>query len=94
MEATKDRDRLELVNSILFGLGALGKSVGGWVQWLSNPSIMNNFSEEELEEMNKTITDFVKSFIEYDIKITKEGIKKGIDKRRAQRKPTRGTLYV
>ena len=57
MEATKDRDRLELVHSLIFGLGALGKSVGGWVQWLSNPSIMNNFSEEELVEMNSVDAD-------------------------------------
>jgi len=75
-EAGKDRDRLELVHSMRFGLIALWNSLSGWMRWINNPDVMAKFDQEELNEMNKTITDFVKSFIEYDIKITKQGIQK------------------
>jgi len=87
LEATKDRDRLALVHSIRFGLGALWNSLSGWMQWINNPGITAKFNQKELEEMNQTIIEFVKSFIDYDIKITKMGIQKGL-KERAQRAPS------
>ena len=95
LEETKDRDRLELVRSLRFMLGALGTSLAGWMQWISNPDTMTVFSKEELEEMNKTIMGIVKSFIEYDIKMTNEGFQKGIKERRStERKTAERVLYV
>ena len=95
LDASKERDRLELIQSMGFVLRALWNSVQGWMQWISNPGITTRFSQEELEEINKTITDFAKSFIEYDIKMTKEGIQKGIkERRRAQRRPSERAIYV
>ena len=86
LEATKDRDRLQLVHSIKFSLGALWNSLAGWINWINNPSIMTKFNQEELAEMNKTITEYTKSFIEYDLKITKRGIQKGLKERPATRR--------
>ena len=84
LETSKERDRLELIRSMGFVLRALWNSVQGWMQWINNPDIMTKFSQEELDEMNKTITEYVKSFIEYDVKISKQGIQKGIDRRRTR----------
>jgi hypothetical protein len=69
--------------------------LNGWIQWISNPDAISKFNQEELEEMYKTITNLVKSFIEYDIKITNEGIQKGIHERRSsQRRRTERVFYV
>ena len=97
-EANKDRDRLELVHSMRFGLLALWNSLSGWMRWINNPDVMTKFDQEELEQMNQTITDFVKSFLEYDIKITKQGIQKDV-KEIAEDRSSRaghapGRLYV
>jgi len=94
MENIEDRDRLELVRQTRFALGALTQSLVGWMQWLDNPGIMSKFNQEELEGMNKTIRDFVKSFIKYDIKMTNEGIHKGISEMGDQRKIPERSFYT
>jgi hypothetical protein len=45
---------------------------------------MSNFTKEELEEMTQTILGMVEKFVEYDIKITDEGMRKGVAKQREQ----------
>ncbi len=77
-----DQDRLELVRVIRFSLGALNQSLHGWMQWVSSPEIMSNFTKEELEEMTKKITGIVEQFITYDIETTNTGILKGLNKQR------------
>jgi hypothetical protein len=77
-----DQDRLELVRVIRFSLGALNQSLHGWMQWVSSPEIMSNFTKEELEEMTKKITGIVDQFITYDIETTNTGILKGLNKQR------------
>lgn len=77
-----NQDRLDLVRIERFALGALGQSLAGWMQWINSPVIMSNFSQGELEDMVKTFVEMVEAFIEFDIKITKEGILKGLVKRR------------
>ena len=95
MDASKDRDRLELVRSMRFVLGALVQSLAGWMQWINNPDIIGIFDKKELEEMNITITDFVRSFIEYDIKMTKKGLEKGVKERKnTQKRSQERTFYV
>lgn len=88
LESAKDRDRLELVRSIRFALNSLWGSLSGWIQWINDPNVATRFNWEELEQMNKSIIDFVKSFIEYDIKITKQAIQKGIKERVESRERT------
>ena len=78
--ANPDQDRLELVRVMRFSLGALIKSLHGWMQWVSSPETMSNFTKEELEEMAKKIACIVDQFITYNIEIGKTGILKGLDK--------------
>ena len=60
-EKAKDRDRLELVRSTWFMLGALQRSLVGWLQWVKNPEMMVKFSKEELEEINSNIAKFARA---------------------------------
>jgi hypothetical protein len=50
----------------------------GWTQWVSNPDIMTIFSQEDLDKMTKTLSEFTRSFVEYDLKMTSLGVKKGL----------------
>ena len=77
------QDRLELVRVMRFALGALGQSLGGWMQWVNSPEIMSSFSQEELEEMARTVTGMIEKFIEYDIEMTNKCTRKGLEKQRA-----------
>jgi len=86
---TPDQDRLDLVRVMRFAFGALGQSLAGWMQWINSPEIMSTFTRDELEEMARTLTGMVERFIEYDIKITEEGMRKGLAKRKAAREGVR-----
>jgi hypothetical protein len=69
--AKQDRDRLELINSMLFSLHALNQSVHGWQQWIQNLNFMSQFSVNELQEMEAGLVSTVRKFIEYDLDVTK-----------------------
>ena len=78
LEEAKERDRLELVRSLRFMLSALQRSLLGWMQWVNNPDIMTRFSQEDLETMNKKLSEFTRSFLEYDLEATKLGAQRGL----------------
>ena len=78
LEEAKERDRLELVRSLRFMLSALQRSLLGWMQWVNNPDIMTRFTQEDLEKMNKKLSEFTRSFIEYDLEATKLGAHRGL----------------
>jgi len=86
---TPDQDRLDLLRVMRFTLGALGQSLAGWMQWINSTEVMSNFTQEELEEMERTIMEMVDHFIEYDIKVTEDGVRKGLAKRRVAREAVR-----
>lgn len=94
LEKIEDRDRLELVRSTRFMLGALERSLIGWMQWVGNPGIMVKFSQEELEEISSKISKFVRSFIEYDLEITKLGFQKGLKAKKKKERETTENRYV
>ena len=96
LEKTDEKDRLEYVRSIRFMLGALQRSIMGWMQWINNPDIMTRFTKEELGEMNKRIAEFTRAFIEYDLEITKKGEEKGLEASRRARGRTgrREVIYI
>ena len=95
LERAKDKDRLEHVRAIRFMLSALQRSIWGWMQWVNNPDIMTRFTNEELSEINKKMTEFTKSFIEYDIEITKKGEEKGLEiSRRSIATRGREEIYI
>ena len=78
LEEAKERDRLEYVRAIRFMLSALQRSLLGWMQWVNNPDIMTRFTQEDLESINKKLSDFARSFIEYDLEATKLGAQRGL----------------
>lgn len=78
LEKAKERDRLELVRSLRFMLSALQRSLLGWTQWVNNPDVMTRFTQEDLEDMNKKLSEFTRSFIEYDLEATNLGAQKGL----------------
>ena len=80
-EEEKDRDRLELVKSTLFLVRVLQRSMWGWMQWLNNADVMARFSQEELEKINKRLSEFTRSFIDYDLEVTKLGERLGLKSR-------------
>lgn len=70
--STKEkRDRLEVVNSMLFALDLLERSLNGWRLWVRNLSLMSQFTLEELVEMEITLEKQIQTFIEYDIEASK-----------------------
>lgn len=87
LEEKKDKDRLDYIRSMWFVLGALHRSLTGWMQWVDNPDIMTQFAKEELDGINQKLTEFTRSFMEYDLEITKKGEEKGLGaKRRVERR--------
>lgn len=94
----KDRDRLEIINSILFTLNALERSVIGWKSWIRNLSIMSRFTVEELEEIDEALRKQVETVIEYDIEATKRWKDKfpiiRIARRRVREREETQGLYV
>ena len=78
LDETKEKDRLELVRSLRYILSILQRSLFGWTQWVNNPDIMSIFSQKDLEKMTKRLSEFSKSFLEYDLEMTALGAKKGL----------------
>lgn len=86
----KEQDRLDLVQSMRFSLYALHRSILGWMNWVNNPDIMASFKQEELDEMNKRLTEFIRGFIEYDIDITEKGADRNLAAQKARREAEEG----
>lgn len=89
LEKTNEMDRLELVSAMSFMLSALQRSLLGWMQWVNSPEIMVRFTREDLEKMNKQLSSFTRSFIEYDLEATKLGAQRGLKTRKAVKKKKR-----
>jgi hypothetical protein len=68
----KERDRLEVINSILFTLNSLERSIHGWRSWIRNLSIMSKFSIDELKEIDEALHKQAKNIIKYDLEATKK----------------------
>ena len=64
---------------------------------MSNPEIMTRFTQEDLEKMSKKLSEFTRSFIEYDLEVTKLGAQRGlkaIKKVKKKKEGTPETFYV
>ena len=72
LSSKDEKDRLEAINSILFSLNVLERSLSGWKFWVRNLSLMSHFSLEELKNIEDTLQTHVKPFIEYDIEATEK----------------------
>ena len=86
LEQAKERDRLELVRSMRFMLSALHRSLLGWMHWVNNPDMMTRFRQEDLEKMDKKLSEFARSFIHYDLEATKLGAQRGLKARKKAKK--------
>jgi hypothetical protein len=82
LEEVEQKDRLELVRSMRYALGALEMSLTGWKGWVNNPDVMTRFTPAELGEMNEKLFEFARSFVKYDIEATKLGVQKGLKARK------------
>ena len=71
LSSKKQRDRLEVINSILFSLNAMERSIQGWRTWIRNLSIMSQFSLDELKEIDTTIQYQAEKIVDFDITSTK-----------------------
>jgi len=70
LASRKEEDRLELVNAMVFALNAIDRSIHGWRSWIQNLQLMSKFSEDELREMKKGLTEKAEEFIKYDTEVT------------------------
>lgn len=89
LSAVEEKDRLDLVRSIRTSLVLLSRSLRGWGRWVNNPNTMAVFSQEELEKIDKTLSKFAESFIEYDIEVTELGLEKGLKRETVDREQIR-----
>jgi hypothetical protein len=76
LSSKEKRDRLEVINSLLFTLNILERSIQGWRAWIGNLSVMSQFSLEELTEIEQSLEKQTQGIIEYDVEATKKWIDK------------------
>jgi hypothetical protein len=48
------------------------------MQWVNSPEIMARFTQEDLENMNKKLSEFTRVFVEYDLEETKLAARRGL----------------
>jgi len=72
LASKKGEDRLELVNSMIFTLNAIDRSIHGWRSWIQNLPLMAKFPEEDLREMTEGLIKKAQEFIEYDVQVTEK----------------------
>ena len=70
LASEEGKDRLKVVNSILFSLNALERSIRGWKSWAGRINIMSRFDLDELQEIDEALRQQAKTIIEYDMKAT------------------------
>ena len=63
-------DRLSVYSSLIKFNSALFESVRGWDSWLRNPTFMETFSLEKLNQIFSGFKETTLSFLEEDIKWT------------------------
>ena len=68
----KDRDRLEIINTMIFTLNSLDRSIRGWRGWIQNLTFMSRFTTKELQAIEEGLLKSVRTFIENDIDVTKK----------------------
>ena len=71
LSAKEKKDRLEIINSIIFAITVLERSIWGWKQWVGNLSLMSEFTSEELGEIEQSLNKQIQPFVEYDVEVTK-----------------------
>jgi len=70
IQETKVKDRLDVCAAMGFMFAVLQESVNNWLKWLSNPTIMKEFSEEELKEFYDIVRKTSIELLEIDYNST------------------------
>ncbi len=70
LSSKKGEDRLEMVNTMIFALNSIDRSLHGWRSWIQNLPLMSKFNEEELRQMRDGLLQKAQEFIDYDTKVT------------------------
>lgn len=86
------KDRLQTTASIFTLHGSIAASLNGWAQWLTNPSVMNQLTKEELEETFQVFKKLAEEFLDLDFKMTSSVLKK--QKKKKRKKKVRGESYI
>lgn len=73
LASKEKRDRLDIINSLIFSLNILNRSVHGWRRWVRDLSLMSQFTLDDLVEIEEVLHKQIQSFIDYDIEATKKG---------------------
>lgn len=68
------KDRLNYVASIALCARAISDSMLGWVYWMSNLQIMNNFDESVLRKFHEKLRTTTIDLLEFDLETTNLGI--------------------
>lgn len=73
-------DRLQYAAACAQCANAIYSSIGGWISWLSNPVILNEFDEVTLNDFYQFFKKFTVDFLEFDITATqkRKPVKRGI----------------
>jgi hypothetical protein len=67
----KHKDRLETIDSMLFSINTLERSLRNWKRWFRNLSVMSQFTQADLEDLEKVLRTRIQDFVEYDVEATK-----------------------
>lgn len=76
IESLEAKDRLECVSGINKCNKAILASYMGWNSWLSNPIVMNDFTEEDLKQILAEFKEVAVTILKNDLKWTLYVLKK------------------
>jgi len=94
IESMFPKDRLGYVNGINKCNKAILASYMGWNTWLTNPSIMNDFDESELEQILSEFKEIATKILKNDVKWTEHVMKKLNTKSEEHDVDTNAEFYV
>ncbi len=77
-------DRLKACSSIAKLHGAILGSLKGWSDWLKNPTVLDQLSEEELKETFEIFRHLALEFLDLDLKMTRAVLKKQPKKKKSK----------
>lgn len=74
------KDRLQYAAACAQCANHIYNSIGGWMSWLTNPVLLNDFDEETFGEFWSFFRKFTTEFLEFDVNATlkRKPAKRGI----------------
>ena len=66
------KDRLQYAAACAQCASSIYNSIGGWMSWLTNPVLLNDFDEATLNEFFGFFKKFTVEFLEFDVNATQK----------------------